>query len=242
MPDSDEPVWEHMHEKPPDKLSRSQGGGGWGARFVVFDLEGDGLRGGAKDSGVGDGDVVGVSAEVFNDVGRPFEGFLEMGNPLFRIERGEKCFELPAILEHDFRVGKDQLPFLVQLFQPHEEFSAKKSGYGFDGKQESSFGRDELLVLAESSPQDDGVDVGMIGKVASPGMENADEPDFGPQMSFVLGKFFEGFRTTLVEQMVEDSLVGEHEVVQLGGHRKDRMKIRGIHHIRLSCINPFFFG
>ena len=62
MPDSDEPVWEHMQEKPPDKLSRSQGHGGGDARFVVFDFEGDGLRGGIQDSGVGDGDVVGVSA------------------------------------------------------------------------------------------------------------------------------------------------------------------------------------
>jgi len=213
MPDSDEPVWEHMHEKSSDKLSRSQGGCGWGARFVIFDLEGDGLRGGTKDSGVGDGDVVGVSTQVFNDVGSPFEGFLEMGNPLLRIERGEKFFKLPAILEHDFREGKDQLPFSVQLFQPLEEFSAKKSGYGFDGKQEASLGRDELLVFAESSPQYDGVDVGMIGKVASPGMENADEPDLGSQMSFVLGKFFEGFRTALVEQMVEDSLIGKHQAV-----------------------------
>jgi len=82
----------------------------------------------------------------------------------------------------------------------------------------------------------------MIGKVASPGMENADESNFGPQMPFVLGKLFEGFRTALVEQMVEDSLIGEHEAVQLGRHRKDRMKIRGIHHIGFSCINPLFFG
>ena len=242
MPDSDEPVWEHMHKKPTDKLSRSQSGGGRGARFVVFALKGDGLRGETKDSGVGDGDVVGVSTQVFNDVGRPFESFLEMGNPLLRIERGEKCFKLPGILEHDFRERKDQFPFLVQLFQPLEEFSPKKSGYGFDGKQETCLGRDELLVLAESSPQDDGVDVGMIGKVASPGMEDTDEPDLGPQMPFVLGKLLEGFRTALVEQMVEDSLIGKHEAVQLGRHRKDCMKIRRIHHIGFSCINPLFFG
>ena len=148
MPDSDESVWEHMQEEPPDKLSRSQGGCGWDARFVVLNLEGDGLRGGAQDSGVGDGNVMGVSAEVFDDIGSPFEGFLEMGNPLLCIERGEKCFKLPGILEHDFRERKDQFPFLVQLFQPLEEFSPEKPGYGFDGKQEAGLGRDELLVLA----------------------------------------------------------------------------------------------
>ena len=151
MPDSDEPVWEHIHEKPPDELSRSQGGSGRGAHFVVFDLGGDGLRGGTKDSGVGDGDVMGVSTQVFNDVGRPFEGFLEMGNPLFRIKCVEKFFELSGILEHDLREGKDQFPLFVQLFQPFEVFSPKKPGYGFDGEMESCLGRDELLVLAESS-------------------------------------------------------------------------------------------
>ena len=242
MPDSDEPVWKHMQEKPPDKLSRSQGRGGGCARLVVLALEGDGLRGETKDPGVGDCDIVGVSTQVFNDVGGPFESFLEMGNPLLRIERGEKGIELPAILEHDFRVRNDQLSLSVQLFQSVEEFSPEKPGYGFDGKEEASLGRDKLLVLAESSPQDDGVDVGMIGKVASPGMEDADEPDLRPQMSFVLGKLLEGFRTALVEQMVKDSLIGEHQVVQLGRHRKDRMKIRRIHYIGFPCINPLLFG
>ena len=242
MPDSDEPIWEHMHEKPPDKLSRSQGGRGRVACFVVLDPESDRLRGGAKDSGIGDGDVMGVPPQILNDVGCPLEGFLEMGNPLFRIERGEKFFELPGILEHNLREGKDQLPFFVQLFQPREEFSPEKPGYGFYGKKEACLGRDKLLVLAESSPQHDGVDVGMIGKVAAPGMKDADESDLRPQMSFVLGKLLERFRTALVEQVVEDALVGEHQAVQLGRHRKYRMKIRRIHHIGFPCVNPFFFG
>ena len=59
------------------------------------------------------------------------------------------------------------------------------------------------------------MNVRMEGKVASPGVEDADEPDLCTQMSLVPGELFQGCGTAVIEQAEEKAPVGKEETVEL---------------------------
>ena len=69
---------------------------------------------------------MGVAAQIFNDVGSPLEGFLEMGNPFLGIEDREKIIELGRVSEHSLGEGNIQLSTLVEGVQSMEKFSAEE--------------------------------------------------------------------------------------------------------------------
>ena len=114
MPDSDESVRKDMHEESPDEFFRSEAQGGRVSGPVVLDPEGDGLVRHFQDPAVGDGDVVSVATQIFNDIGSAFEGFLEMWNPFLGVEHGQEVVELGRISEHDLGERDIQLAALVE--------------------------------------------------------------------------------------------------------------------------------
>lgn len=114
MPDSDESVRKDMHEESPDEFFRREAQSGRVAGPVVLYPEGDGLVRDLQDPAVGNGDVMGIATQVFNDVGSAFECFLEMRNPFLGIEYGEEVVELGSISEHDLREWDIQLATLVE--------------------------------------------------------------------------------------------------------------------------------
>lgn len=120
-----------------------------------------------------------------------------------------------------------------------KKLSPEESGDRPDRKEESALRRDELLVFAESSTEDDGMNVRMKGKVASPGMENADETNLCTQMSFVLGKFLQGRCTAVIEQVEEKTPVGKKEAVELLGYGENSVEVRRINYIGFPGIDPF---
>ena len=83
------------------------------------------------------------------------------------------------------------------------------------------------------------MNVRMEGKVASPGVEDADEPDLCTQMSLVPGKLFQGCGTAVIEQAEEKAPVGKKETVELLRDGEDGMKVWCINDIGLPGINPF---
>src|SRR5690554_1929037 len=83
------------------------------------------------------------------------------------------------------------------------------------------------------------MNVRMEGKVASPGVEDADEPDLCTQMSLVPSKLFQGCSTAVIEQAEEKAPVGKEETVELLRDGEDGMKVWCINDISLPGINPF---
>ena len=55
----------------------------------------------------------------------------------------------------------------------------------------------------------------MEGKIASPGVEDADEPDLCTQMSLVPGKLFQSCGAAVIEQAEEKASVRKKEAVEL---------------------------
>lgn len=60
------------------------------------------------------------------------------------------------------------------------------------------------------------MNVRMEGKVASPGVEDADEPDLWAQMSLVPGKLFQSCGAAVIEQAKEKASVSKKEAVAEG--------------------------
>ena len=83
------------------------------------------------------------------------------------------------------------------------------------------------------------MNVRMEGKVASPGVEDADEPDLCTQMSLVPGKLFQGCGTAVIEQAEEKAPVGKEETVELLRDGEDGMKVWCINNIGLPGVDPF---
>jgi len=83
------------------------------------------------------------------------------------------------------------------------------------------------------------MDMGMKGKIASPGVENTDETDLSAEMPGVTGQILEGFSTAVIEQVEKKTSVGKKETVELFWNREDSMEIGCVNHIVFSGINPF---
>lgn len=122
-----------------------------------------------------------------------------MGNPFLGIEDREEIVELGRVSEHGMWERDLQLSALVEWFQAMKKLSPEESWDGSDWKEESGLRCDELLIFAESSAEDNGMNVRVEGKVATPGVEDADEPDLCAQMSLVPGKLFQSCGTAVIE-------------------------------------------
>lgn len=88
-----------MHEEPSDKLFIFKGEGLSSTGFVVLDPKGNGFLTHFKDSGVADGDLVGISTQVLNDLISTFKRLFEVGNPLFGIQFCQKPVEFGRVFK-----------------------------------------------------------------------------------------------------------------------------------------------
>ena len=77
------------------------------------------------------------------------------------------------------------------------------------------------------------------GKVASLGVEDADEPDLSTQMSLIAGELFQSCGTAVIEEAEEKAPVGEKETVELLRDGEDGMKVWCINDIGLPSVDPF---
>ena len=99
MADFDEPFWQNMHEESSDKFLMLKGERFFRGGFVVFHPKGNRCLTDLKDSGVADGDPVGISPQVLNHMIRTFERFFEVGNPFCGIELCQELVEFARELK-----------------------------------------------------------------------------------------------------------------------------------------------
>lgn len=87
--DFHEAVRQDMHEEPADELHRGNGHDFPSAPvFVVLPFEGDAAALDIQNPAVGDGDPVGISAEVIHNTGSVLEGRFAVDKPIFFVKRG----------------------------------------------------------------------------------------------------------------------------------------------------------
>ena len=121
---------------------------------------------------VGDGDPVGIAAEILQDVLGAAEGWFGVDDPVFAEERTQPGREELGMDERCEFAGQVQLTALEGRLQAGNELAAKHAPQYGDGKEEARVGSNPATVIAgESAGGNDTVDMGMKLDFLIPGME-----------------------------------------------------------------------
>src|ERR1700726_1283368 len=120
-----------------------------------------------------------------------------------------------------------ELVLKKELLQSGCELAPEEATQRGDGQEESSRGGDPSgTVGSKAASRNDVMDVGMMLKVLSPSMENAQKPYLCSQMHWITGKFEQRGRTGSEEQIVKQPLVLQGQSREFVRQREDDVKVR----------------
>jgi len=120
------------------------------------------------------------------------------------------------------------------------EFGPEDSGEGFDGEQEVMVGREPGAVIGgQPTGRDEIVNVRMVGQVASPGVQDADQTELSPDKTGVLGQMLCCSCRGLKEQVINKRLVTAGEWAQGGGQGEGEHEVRDWQQQILLFLQPF---
>ena len=184
MADADETLGKQVEQKTPQKLIACES-----HHFLqivvggVTPAKGDLFIGQCDQAMVGDGDAVGIAAEILQDVLGSAEGWFGVHDPIFAEERTQPGSEELGMGERCEFSGQVQLTALEGRVQAGDELATKHAPQHGDGEEEAWMGSNPAGVIGgESAGGNDTVDMGMKLEFLVPGMEHAEEADLGSEM------------------------------------------------------------
>lgn len=127
-----------------------------------------------------------------------------------------------------------------ELLQPSDELAAEDSAQRVDRQEEAARGIDPSgTVGSQSAGGNDVVDMGMMLKVLSPGMEHAEKTDIRSQVLRIASQFEHGRGTGAVEQIVEQPLVLQCKSGEFMRQREDDVEVRNGQQFSRARRQPF---
>lgn len=173
---------------------------------------------------IGDGDLVCIATEIFDNLSWPTERTL--------------CIDHPG--------GFEQIVIesAVQSFhggaQSTDKPCAEDTAHGLDRKKKLAIipGRRPETSLCQASAGNYAVDVRMQREVLSPGMQDAYHACFSSKMFFILGKTFHHTPGRIEEQFVNLRRFKQTQLVESFGQREHHMEISSWKQLRFSCLDP----
>lgn len=217
--DAFERGWDGMREEAVNKFIGVQGHDFFPVVLSAVAVgEGDLVIGDIEDAMVGDGDAVGVTAEVIeNDFGA-CEGGFGVDDPILFVERSDKRLKR-------VRVWKRDTSFGVSGLEVVEEFAAEHERERLDGKQKGGRRRDPgVAVEGQSAAGDGAVQMDMGVELLIPGVEDAGDSKFSAE-GFG-GKAEQGFGNRAEEDIEDGFFIAEGQGIEFVGQSKDGMEIR----------------
>ena len=114
---------------------------------VVSPQEADFVIGHGKESGVGDGNAVGIAREVGQDLGRAGKGWLGINDPVGLGCRAQQSGKRRGGLQRSQLAGQSKFVLVKGLLQTRQEFSSEDHTEYFDGQKElRSAGNAALMI------------------------------------------------------------------------------------------------
>ena len=177
---------------------------------------------------VGDRDTMRVGANVAEHLVGSAEGWFAVDHPVVAEKLADKSAEnlrlgegLELPMELEFAGGK-------RLLECLDEFATENLAEdSYREKEVAIPGRNPMRVIRRKAPGgNDAVNVGMMLQLLIPGMEDAEEPDFGAEMLGVGGDFQQRLSTAAEQQSVDYFFVLQGQRPQLVGKRKHDMSVR----------------
>ena len=162
---------------------------GYGHQFLLIVVsrvppaKGDLAVGQRDQSMVGDGDAVGVTAEILEHILGAPEGWFRVDHPVFAKQRSQPGGEEFGLRERRQIPGKVQLAMLKGRLESDDELAAKHPPEHGNGEKEARVRSNPAGVIErEPTGGDDTVDMGMNLEFLVPGMQHAEEADLSPEM------------------------------------------------------------
>ena len=95
-----------------------------------------------------------------------------------------------------------------------------------------------MPIACDAAARHDHVDMGMVGHRRSPGVEHGGDADAGAEVLWVGGDGQHRLRGRLEQQIVDERLVLEGDVGDLGGQREHDMEVSDRQEIGLALGEP----
>ena len=132
---------------------------------------------------VGDGDAVGVLAEVVEDLVGAGEGGLGVDDPLGLAEGLEVAAKGGGVIESGEGVAELEPAGLEGLLEQFEEEAAEQAGQDANGEEEAGAAGDPAVTIgSDAAAGDDAVQVRVQREHLPPGMQDGEEADLGTEM------------------------------------------------------------
>ena len=177
---------------------------------------------------VGDGDTVGVRAEISQDMLRSSEGSLAIHDPVM-------AKQLPQPGGEDLGLGEEfevaieaELALGEGALQSGHELAAKHSTQHSVGKKEGAAGGNPARVIGGQTPgREYAMDMGMKLELLILSVQNAEETDLGAQMLGIEGHFEKSLGAGVEQEVVDRLLVLQSERRQFSRQSENDMHVRG---------------
>ena len=223
---------EHVHHQPSYELLWSNTDClQQGMIAVILSRKGNSLFGDTLYPGVGDGDTVSVTSQVFKSIAKAIKGLPDVWTPLYLVESVQELLETEGVAQLLAGRRENKLAFLKSIRKRSKELPPELACQDFGREKEMSAAFLQLQILSESSAGDDTVDVGMEIQLLSPGVQDLYNTGSSAEEPGVLRTFQQSMCRAGVHQGIEKLLIGVDQGVELCGEGKDHMEIR--------CINDF---
>src|ERR1019366_4787536 len=158
--------------------------------------------------GVGDGDAMGVGAEIAQHMFRAAEGGLGVDHPVVAEQHPQPCGEGARLGEWQEAAVELELTSMEGVAKSVDELAAEDTAEHADGQEEGSPGRDPARVIrSETAGSKYAVDMRMKLQALIPAVEHAEETDLGSKMPWIAGDLKQGLSAGVKEQVVDEPLV-----------------------------------
>ena len=196
--------------------------------------------GDVQDALVGDGDAVGVAAEVGQHAGRARERGLGVDDPLAAAQGPQVALEGRRIGEVGEAAAEAQFALLESLLESGQKNAAEAARENAHGQEETGAAGDPTVALGgEPAAGHDAMQVGVVAQIAAPAVQHGQKAELGAEVARVGGNLLEAVSGGAEEQAVQQAAVLQGERGEFGGQREHDMEVLAVEQFRAALGQPF---
>src|SRR5271166_3617296 len=205
----------------------------------VSPLEGDVALGESDQPAVGDGDAMGVGAQIAQHMFRPSEGPLGVDDPVMAEQYPQPCCKGTRLGQGQEVAVEMECAFAESSLQGSDELAAEDTAEHADGQEEGAPGGDPAGVIRRQTTGGQyAVDMGMKLQALIPAVEHAEEAYLGSKVPGIAGDLQQSFGAGVKQQVVDQSLVLQCERSKFPRECEDDMDIVGGQQFPFPRLEP----
>lgn len=208
--------------------------------LVVTIPEENGIVRDLQDPCIGDRHTVGVAAKIIDGITKAVEGLFDVGTPVGIVKIVNKALPVHGMCR--IRKGRRKHKFAgcAMLLKAGHELAAEHLRGGSYRDEETASAFAQFQIPCETGTGNDAVDMRMEREVLSPCMDHLDDARFSAQIPSVASQSQKCLRSRLMEQRIEQFLVGEEQRLEIMRHGENDVEVFRIKDFRTALIDPEF--